>query len=277
MSTEDLYKAVTTIAPLVLTPENAHMKKVWEMILGGLILPEMVKEDPSVLQANEAYQKMLDEHSKEKIEAFLHPKPVELTKEVRVEVPVKVPVEVPGAPGKNGKFRRLKEKVEKKSRKSRSLTSNDRDRIIARWNVEQRLVPKEDPICAHVAKVINENSGLDPIAPLQVAGYFSHLCRMGRNSDTIREDRIKRALERGDYTIKPHYSKELINKIIENWQKERHDEEVRRKDHAELRKRRASGDTTPIKTVIPGEESALQTPVQHEAPEEFDIGKISFS
>jgi hypothetical protein len=285
---EDLHKAVMVVAPLVLTPEHAHMKKVWEMVVGGLILPEMVKEDPTVLEADRSFKKLLDDHSKKKIEEFLHPKPVELTKEVKVEVPVtrekivKIPeihekiVRISGGPANNGgKYRRLKEKVSKVSRYERELTCSDRDKIISRWNKEQRLVPKDDAICAQIVKEINAFSGLEPLAALQVAGYFSYLCRLGRCTVAIREARIDRAVKRGDLTVRPQYSEELIKKIIENWKVQRADKIARQKDHTELRKRRAAGDRTPLKVIIP-EEDPPQGPARQNPPEDFDIGDINF-
>lgn len=274
---EDLRDAVATIAPLVLTPENAHMKKPWEMIVGGLILPEMVKQDPAVLEIDPSFKDLLEEHTKEKVHKFFHPAPkmIEAKKEVPkiVEKTRVVKVKDGSGASSSGKFRRLKDKVKKVSRFERNLTPNDRDSIIARWNAEQRLVPKEDPICVEMAEVINKNSGLEPIAPLQIAGYFSYLCRLGQTTEATREARIDRAIKRGAMTVRPKFSKELIQEIIDNYNSQRKEEDQRKKDHEELRRRRQQGDMSPIRveTLAPTE-----APKPAEPKEEFDLGKISF-
>ena len=88
-----LNDAVSVITPLVLTAEHAHMKGPWQMIMGGLILPEIVRLDPKVLDENPTYRELLEQYDRKKVEAFFTEKKVEVEKIVE-KVVIK---EVPGA------------------------------------------------------------------------------------------------------------------------------------------------------------------------------------
>lgn len=290
-----LFEAVSEISKLVLKSDNAHMKEPWQMIVGGLVLPEAAKADPSVLE-DKGNKALIDQYSREKVEEFFTAKTIEkevvkeVEKIVEKEVPVekvvvkKVPVE--GAPIESGKYRRLKDKVNKESRKETGLDSAARDVMIQHWNKVQDLVDKKDPVCQKLTEQINGQSGRTiPIFPLQVAGYFSYLCRLGRKIQSRREGLIDYHMKKGNITVRPYFSKELIDKILIHWREEKEDRERRKKDHAELRARRAAEDMTPIKSgsssssnhaAAASNSRAPQAPEKKEAAKQKDFD-IKFS
>jgi len=305
---EKLNSAVFDITPLILSKEFEHMREPWQMMMGGLILPAIAKEDPSVLNDPE-FKELLESFTKEKVEEFFKPKTVEVSvdriveKKVEVEkivekvVPVDRVVEkivsvdrivekivhVPLTTGTDTKFRRLKDDITKKKLMERQLVCEDRDVFIGWWNANQRLVPDTDPVCGELAKKVNEaNPNSSPLAPAQVAGYFSHLCRVGMRTDAARDVIIQKSLNRGVFTITPVYSQKLLDEIQKNWGLQRADETARRKDHAIMRARRAAGDTTPVVAIVDKENGVVtspepiapvvQTPVQAPvAEEEYEI------
>jgi len=141
-----------------------------------------------------------------------------------------------------GKFRRLKDNgVVKVKRFERGLSCSDRDTIIRWWNENQRLVPENDSVCVTLTNAINNGAAESPLSSMQVAGYLSHLCRLGKLTHTNRQVRISRTVERGDISIIPAYTRPLLNAIIENWERERQDEALRAQAHAQMRAARAEG------------------------------------
>jgi len=283
---EKLNSAVFNITPLILSKEFEHMREPWQMMMGGLILPAIAKEDPSVLNEPE-FKELLESYTKDKVEEYFKPKTVEVSvdrvveKKVEVEkvvekivekvvhVPVDRVVEkivekvvhVPLTTGTDTKFRRLKDDITKKKLMERQLVCEDRDVFIGWWNANQRLVPDTDPVCGILAKAINEaRLNASPLAPAQVAGYFSHLCRVGMKTEAVRNEIIRKSLSRGVFTITPVYSQKLLDEIQKNWELERADETARRKDHEILRARRAAGDTTPVVAIVDKEKGVVTSP-----------------
>ncbi len=90
---DKLHDAVLTITELVVQKEHKHMKKPWEMILGGLIIPALVSEDEDILkEASNA--ELMKKYSKEKIKEFFNPTPKVIETEKIVEVPKEIVKEV---------------------------------------------------------------------------------------------------------------------------------------------------------------------------------------
>ena len=140
-------------------------------------------------------------------------------------------------------FRRLKSGVAKQKRFERELDPAARDVMIRWWNTNQRLVPKDDPVCATLTEQINAlTPNEEPLSPMQISGYFSHLCRMGLKTEDERLVRFNKSIERGAHSIMPKYSKELEAAIFENWEHERKNEEARKKDHQAMREQRNNGE-----------------------------------
>jgi hypothetical protein len=280
---EKLHEAVFNITPLVLQEEYLHMKTPWQMVLGGLILPEIARLDPSVLDADPTYKALMEQYTKEQVIEFFAPKieTKEVIKEVTKEIPVtkvvekivKVPTGGTTIIESSGKYRRLKSGVAKVKRFERELDSADRDVFILRWNKLQRLVTDDDPICKELADEINKGVGT-PLSPMQVAGYFSYLCRLGMWAEADREGRIDRSVKRGAFTVRPIYSPELLKQIADNWEKQRADEAVRAEAHTKLREARARGEKIRIKTPVEGTTVVSPAPTPEpvaEPEEEFDI------
>jgi hypothetical protein len=277
-----LNDAVCTITPLILTADHAHMKEPWKMILGGLILPEMAKLDPRVLDENPAYKDLLAQFDKAKVAEFfsekmVEEKVVEKIKEVRVEVPStgdKVVV------AEKIRYRRLKDDgVKKISRLEREIMPHDRNRIIIWWNGHQRLVPDDDPVCKEIADKINVASPtLKPLAPAQVAGYFSHLCRMGMSPEDYRTARFKKNMELENISVLPLYSNKLLEEIKENNKAEKANEAAMKIEHEKMRAAKAAGSHLKVGTpvgIVKTETAADPIPaapvVVEDKPEEFDI------
>jgi len=175
------------------------------------------------------------------------------------------------------KFRRLKDGgLDKKSRFERDITPSDRDRIIAWWNVNQRLVPAEDPVCVQIASEINGNRRVNKLSSMQVVGYFSYLCRLGLWTEERRRVRILRNIRRGQHTTPPMYTSALLRSIGQNWEQERADEVQRAQAHNQLRQARAQGQRLRIVASVAGQSRAVMTPALSPAPasvpeEEYDI------
>jgi len=280
-----LHDAVTAITPLVLSAEHAHMKQPWQMILGGLIIPEIVKLDPKVLDSNPGYKKLLAQYDKKKVAEFFTEKIVEkvvekivekpVTKEKIVHVPTGNPVVVAG----KVRYRRLKDDgVKKISRLEREIMLYDRDVIITWWNDNQRLVPDDDPVCKALAEEINiACTGSKPIAAAQIAGYFSHLCRMGLCSADYRTARFKKNMELKNITVMPVYSEKLLKEIKENNVAEKADEIAMKAAHEKMRAAKATGSHLKVGTpvdVVKTETAVEPTPAAPVASikeEEFDI------
>jgi hypothetical protein len=233
---KDITKVTSILGKLTIQGKFAHMKSSVQMVLGGLLLPYLVdlgKVDPDDPTINE----MLKKYSRGEIRKIMFPDPVEVPIEVPVE---KIILERPV-------FRRIKNGVNKEIRKVRELCTEGRDILIRWWNTNQRLVPDDDPVCVVLTEQINAlHPKEEPLSAMQIAGYFSHLCRMGRRTEEDRIDRFQRSIHRGDHTIMPKYSQPLLNAIQENWERERFDEYARKKDHLALSRRRIKGDMTPV-------------------------------
>lgn len=214
------------------------------------------------------------------------PVPTPVTTPAPVRAPAAAITTMPAAPAPvttvvdgGGKFRRLKDNgVAKVKRFERELECLDRDIIIRWWNQNQCLVPKEDPVCASLTALINQQGGV-PLSAMQVAGYFSYLCRLGQWESQARQARLDRNLQRGAFTVQPEYSRPLLNAIVENWQRERQDEALRAQAHAQMRAAREEGRRLRIRSgdgvrvVMQPVQSPVRAPAVHaELTEEtFDI------
>jgi hypothetical protein len=226
----DINNVTEILGKLVLQGKFAHMKTHVQAIMGGLLLPSLV--DLGQLDAkDEEVADLLKSYSRPAVKKMLNPDPTTIT-EVIHERPV---------------FRRLKEGVNKEKRIKRELDPAGRDILIRWWNVNQRLVPKEDPVCATLTAQVNAlNVTEEPLSSMQIAGYFSHLCRMGLRVAEERDAKFRMSMKRGAHTIMPEFSQELLDAIKENWEKERANEAARVIDHAMLAKQREKGITSPI-------------------------------
>jgi uncharacterized protein YqgV (UPF0045/DUF77 family) len=228
--------AAAVLAKFVVKAEFAHLKRPIEMVLGGAMIPFLQAQ---ATEKNPEVDTVIEMFSKENIEKMLDPE------EVVVEIPVDRVLETIKLI--RGKFRRVKKGLNKICRKERALDSYCRDTMIRWWNVNQRLIPDGDPICASIAQQVNEECpNEDPLSSMQTAGYFSYLCRLGLMVESSRQLCIERALKKGMITVKPVFSSKLIKVIEENWRQERADEVQREKDHKILIKQREQGDFSPI-------------------------------
>lgn len=230
VSAKDIDTVTEILGKLVLSGDSVHMKQHVQAIMGGLMLPQLVKlgqvdaSDPNV--AN-----LLKSYSKPEVKKMLNPEPVKVT-EVIHERPV---------------FRRIKNGVNKEKRIVRELDPAGRDILIKWWNVNQRLIPKNDPVCATLTAQVNAlNPNDEPLSSMQIAGYFSHLCRMGLKLPEDRDGRLQRSLARGSHSVMPKYTQELLDAIKENWERERANEATIREDHIKLARQREKGIMTPV-------------------------------
>jgi hypothetical protein len=239
MTTKTKVKPVTSkeidivskiLGRLVIQGQNAHMKVPVQAIMGGLLLPTLVKNGGVDKSAPEVAG-LLEEYSKKNIKQMLSPDPITVT-EVVHERPV---------------FRRIKTDVHKEKRIKRELDPAGRDILIRWWNVNQRLIPDNDPVCVTLtAQVNSRHPNEEPLSSMQIAGYFSHLCRMGLRTEEDREDRFMRSMKRGAHKVMPKYTQELLGAIKENWERERANEAARPMDHAKLLKLREKGINKPV-------------------------------
>jgi len=229
-STKEIDMVTEILGKLVLQGKFAHMKTHVQAIMGGLLLPSLV--DNGQLDAKEPeVAELLKSYSKPEVKKMLNPEPVTVT-EVVHERPV---------------FRRIKDGVNKEKRIKRELDPAGRDILIRWWNVNQRLVPKEDPVCATLTAQVNALNGHEePLSSMQIAGYFSHLCRTGLCLAEERDARLRNSMKRGAHTIMPEFTQELLDAIKENWVRERANEAARVTDHAKLAAQREKGITSPI-------------------------------
>ena len=245
-----LHTAAHDITKLILSQEHMHMKEPWEMVLGGLIIPEMVKHQPDVLDKFPEFIDLLKQHSPEKVREFFTPKTVEnevvVEKEVIKEVVKKeivtvnsngkpLPKHTPNADG--GKHRRLKAGVNKTKKFEREISCSDRDHVLKWWNQNQHLVPKDDPICVRLAEEINlNNTGIDkPIAPAQLSDYVSWLCRLAKGPQKDRDGYTSNAIGGGFITIAPVFSAELMQEVVDNYNQQQEEKRIRDKAHQDMR------------------------------------------
>lgn len=236
ISAKDIDTVTNTLGNLVLQGKFAHMKTHIQAILGGILLPYMV-DIGEIDGDDEEVKALIEEHSKDKVKEMLNPAPVTIPVEKVIE---KIILERPV-------FRRIRETVKKEKRMERELCCSDRDILIQWWNVNQRLISKEDPVCATLADQCNAATpSNEPICSMQVAGFFSHLCRLGLRTDGDRTFVFSRSIKRGSHTLVPRYTKALEDAILKNWEHERANEQARKAEHAALKARRAQGINTPI-------------------------------
>ena len=309
---DDLHAAAFALTPLVLDKKYKHMRKPFEMVLGGLIVPALVEEDPKVLEEHPEFRKLLEQYTQEKVMEFFRPKPAPKAEKApealkvepvspapevaekapklvtRLEIPkdCRIVAVLPPAEKVGGKYRRLKiAGMAKVRRFERDLEPNDRDYLIHWWNDNQRLVPDDDPVCVKMANEINAvNPTLKPLSPLQMAGYFSYLCRLGMWGEKERTTRIVRSIHKGRFTVHPVYGADLIKAIIDNYNAERADEALRREAHAKKMAARGTvvhKETTPVevpKVVVEVEaKPTTPTPEPVEAVAPADTFEIKFA
>jgi hypothetical protein len=228
---KDLEKVSAVLEKLTLQGEFSHMKVHVQSILGGMLVPELAKKgviddtDPDVVT-------LLNEYSREKIEQKLSPTPI-LVKEV-VEKQ-----RICRRDKKNG--------VNKEKRFERNLEPSDRDVIIRWWNTNQRLIPKDDPICADLTEQINALKPKEkPLSAMQISGYLSALCRLALRTEAEQINVINRNIRRHKYSVRPIFSPSLMKLVEENWEFERKNEKARSKDLLKMRQLREEGDNRPF-------------------------------
>lgn len=240
---EDLHRAAFTITPLITKPEYEHMKQAWEMVLGGLIAPAMLKEDPSAV--GEALKPLLERYTPEKVRAFFMPKKEIVEKRIKEVVIKKVPT-----PGEM--HRRIKDEVKKVKRADDLFRCADRDIMIRWWNDNQALCPEDDPVCVKMTALINAGrADVKAVYPPQVAGYISHLARMGLRTADEREKVFNRSIKRGKHSVMPVYTEAFIKKIIDNRNAQKAEAAKRAAEHKRIREERG----------LPPKEAAVKTEI----------------
>lgn len=235
-----LKKAAFEVTRLVLDKKHIHMKKLWEMVLGGLIIPVIAEGNADLIEKNPEFKNLMERYNKKAIKRFLKEAPKETIIEKKVEVIV--PVD-----DNESLFRRLKDDgIKKISRKKRELNVIERNAIIEWWNNNQRMIDKNDPVCAEIVDQLHPD-GSRPISPLQIAGFFSLICRKGLKVEGERSEYWNKRLSEGNINLTPIYSEEGLKTIQNIWKLNRKEEAAIEKDHIELRDRRKEGDNTPLK------------------------------
>lgn len=233
VTVEEINAASDIITRLLVQGKYSHMKVPVQTILGGLLIPNLVElgeVDPN----DEKVSKLLDAYSKTEVKKMLNPEP-EVIKQF-VNDSADRPI-----------YRRREHTVNKMKRIERELDPCARDILITWWNTNQRLVPKEDPVCAILTAQINSvNTNIEPLSSMQIAGYFSYLCRLGLRTKEDRERLINMSMRKGSYSIAPKFTPELIQAIQDNWEFERKNEEARKKDHAKINKLIEKGVYRPV-------------------------------
>jgi hypothetical protein len=238
MQTDKIHEALKDISGLI-TKKNKHMKEILNMLIGGLVIPAMVKEDPELIDKNNGFKALMQRYSRTNIENILKgstEKVIEVKKIVEVEKVIEKIVEV----NTTIKHRRIKTYQNRERKQKRILQPSDRDTIIAWLNAEQRLASRNDPIGDQLADKINTGitDSNSMLAPYQVNGYISHLCRLALNAD--REARIDGYIKRGDMTIRPVYTPEFIKIIEDNYDQARKDEAEGAAERARIKALRAA-------------------------------------
>jgi hypothetical protein len=228
---KDLEKVSTILEKLTLKGEFSHMKVPVQTILGGMLIPELAKQ--GVIDPNHPdVINLIGEYSKERIEQRLSPPPI-LVREVIKERKICRRDKING--------------VNKEKRFERDLESSDRDVIIRWWNANQRLIPKDDPICADLTEQINVLKPKDkPLSAMQISGYLSALCRLALRTEAEQINVINRNIQRHKYTVRPIFSPALMKLVQENWEFERKNEKARPKDLLKMRQMREEGDNRPF-------------------------------
>lgn len=229
---EDLHRAAFTITPLITKPEYAHMKQAWEMVLGGLIAPAMAAEDPSCVEGG-TMKALLDRYTPDKVKAFFTPRKEVVERRTHEVIIKKVPT-----PGEM--HRRIKGEVKKETKKEDNLTCNDRDIAIRWWNENQRTIPEDDPTCIRLSVEMNtaKSADMKQTAPYQVAGYISHLSRMGMKTGADRERVFNRSIKKAKHTVMPVYSEAFITALIEHCKEARAAKEKGKVERARIRAER---------------------------------------
>jgi hypothetical protein len=219
VSAKDIDKVTAVLEKLVLQGRFAHMQGTVNKLMSGVLLPTLIEQGE------------VDPNDPDVIELMNSCKDTEVVRVIR-ERPV---------------YRRLKDGLNKVSRKTRELSTEGRDILIRWWNVNQRLIPKEDQACVTLTAQVNAlRPSAEPLSALQIAGYFSHLCRMGLRTEDERVARLSASLNRGAHTIMPVYTQALLDAIYANWEFERANEAALHSDHIVMRELREKGVKSPV-------------------------------
>lgn len=219
----DLLNTVaTTVTKKVLTPEYSHLLELWKALLGGFIGPEMAKLTPDAI--DEKRKAMMEKYSKEVIAQMINPEPKVIEKTVEKIVyrdrTVSEPTLAPH--GNDTGNRRYRSSVNRKRRKKRELQPDERLAIITLFNQKQCLMDKNDDACAQLTAKLNA-SATEPTSNLQVAGYWSWLCRVVLKTQNEQDNWFKAATRKGSLPQgcpMPVANDEFKNLIIENQQEQ---------------------------------------------------------
>lgn len=220
LTTKEVEKVTVLLEKLVVQGKFSHLKGAVDTLISGALIPTLIE------------QGQLDPNDPEVAELMKMQPAQEVTRVVKER---KV-------------YRRIKENgVNKEINKKRELSTAGRDVLIRWWNVNQRLIPDGDPVCVTLAAQVNALTPKEePLSNMQIAGYFSHLCRMGLRTEEDREERFRRSKKRGAHTIIPQYTKSLLDAIYANWEFERKNEEAIHQDHGKMVELREKGIYTPV-------------------------------
>jgi len=220
VTSSDITKVSTVLEKLIVQGKYAHLTGAVNSILSGALIPTLIEQGK--LDADDPAVKELLNSMPDK----------EVTRVVR-ERPV---------------YRRIKaEGVNKLHNKERELSTEGRDVLIKWWNVNQRLIPKDDPVCVTLTAQINALTPRTvPLSAMQIAGYFSHLCRMGLRTEEDRYAKLNASRRRGAHTIMPIYTQALLEAIQKNWEFERANEQAIIADHDRLLTLRKTGVHVPV-------------------------------
>ncbi|MBD3388157.1 MAG: hypothetical protein GF414_04405 [Candidatus Altiarchaeales archaeon] len=279
-----LHEASFTLSALALEDRYEHMREPLQMVVGGLIMAEIARLDPS--QVEEEMKGLLAQYTPEKVKEWFEPKTkiaetspklealTEQLRETNAELeqlrkqkaegtnPALASVDpkdlqalpLPKSAPKvkvnqcyDGKNRRIKSNVNKEKKQKRELEPSDRDQIISWWNANQRLMDKDSEECKNLVQACGPDARLNEfLAPAQVAGCVSQIARKALWSERRRARNIARNLKEGTFSIEPMYTPQLLAEIAANYKTQRKDEEKRRKDHADIiAKRQGAKTTTP--------------------------------
>lgn len=237
-----LNMVATTVTKKVLTPEYSHLLELWKALLGGFIGPEMAKLTPDAI--DEKRKAMMEKYSKEAIAQMINPEPkvIEKTVEKIVYRDRTVSEPAPAPQGNDTGNRRYRPYVKKLTRKKRELQPDERLAIITLFNEKQCLMDKNDDACRQLTAKLNA-SATEPTSNLQVAGYWSWLCRVVLKTKREQENWFSAATRKGSLPQgcpTPVASDEFKKLIIENQQ-----EQQALDAHRKAYKRHMSGAPTP--------------------------------
>jgi hypothetical protein len=191
---DQLNTLANDITKRVLTPDYAHLVELWKAFLGGFVGPEIAKLTPDAI--DDKRKALMAQYDKEAIGKMINPDPIEVERVVEKVVykdrVVKQPVSGDSGTGNM----RYKTSVNKLSRKKRELQSHERQAIVSLFNQTQALMDKNDEACKKLVDELNQGAS-EPTSNLQVAGYWSWLCRVVLKTEDEKHKWYDNAVKKG--------------------------------------------------------------------------------